>query len=74
MDYAYLLGYRAPALERLTCLIVPAEGGPSLVVPHLEESLARHELGDLAGDLVIVPKEADTGAGEQVRLSTLGVR
>ena len=55
VDYAYLLGYRAPALERLTCLIVPAEGGPSLVVPHLEESLARHELGDLAGDLVIVP-------------------
>ncbi|TMB52378.1 MAG: aminopeptidase P family protein [Chloroflexi bacterium] len=55
VDYAYLLGYRAPALERLTCLIVPAEGVPSLVVPHLEEPLARHELGDLADDLVIVP-------------------
>ena len=55
VDYAYLLGYRAPALERLTCLIVPAEGVPSLVVPHLEEPLARHELGHLADDLVIVP-------------------
>lgn len=25
-DYEYLLGYRAPALERLTCLILPVEG------------------------------------------------
>src|SRR5437870_11399884 len=55
VDYAYLLGYRAPAMERLTCLIVPAEGDPSLVVPHLEEPLARHELGELAGELAIVP-------------------
>src|SRR5918994_3045287 len=47
-DYAYLLGYRAPALERLTCLIVRAEGPPALVVPRLEEPLARHELGDVA--------------------------
>jgi Xaa-Pro aminopeptidase len=54
-DYAYLLGYRAPALERLTCLIVPAAAQPSLVVPHLEEPLARHELGALADDLTIVP-------------------
>jgi Xaa-Pro aminopeptidase len=55
VDYAYLLGYQAPGMERLTCLIVPADGEPSLVVPHLEESLARHELGDLASELVIVP-------------------
>jgi Xaa-Pro aminopeptidase len=46
-DYAYLLGYRAPALERLTCLVLPAEGAPTLVLPRLEEPLARHELGDL---------------------------
>src|SRR6185436_3502107 len=26
IDYEYLLGYRAPALERLTCLILPADG------------------------------------------------
>ncbi len=55
VDYAYLLGYRAPAMERLTCLIIPAEGDPSLVVPHLEETLARHELGELADELAIVP-------------------
>ena len=47
-DYGYLLGYRAPALERLTCLVVRAEGPPALVVPRLEEPLARHELGDVA--------------------------
>jgi Xaa-Pro aminopeptidase len=55
VDYLYLLGYRAPGMERLTCLIVPAEGQPSLVLPQLEESLARHELGELAADLAIVP-------------------
>ena len=53
-DYAYLLGYRAPAMERITCLIVPAEGRASLVLPRLEEPLARHELGDLAEELEIV--------------------
>ena len=53
-DYEYLLGYRAPALERLTCLILPVDGIPSLVVPRLEEPLARHALGDLADDLEIV--------------------
>jgi Xaa-Pro aminopeptidase len=54
-DYTYLLGYAAPAMERLTCLILPADGPASLVLPHLEEPLARHELGELADDLAIVP-------------------
>ena len=53
-DYAYLLGYAAPAMERLTCLIVPAEGPPSLVLPRLEEPLARHRLGELASELEIL--------------------
>lgn len=53
-DYAYLLGYRAPAMERLTCLVVPADGNPALVVPRLEEPLARHELGELVDDLELV--------------------
>jgi Xaa-Pro aminopeptidase len=53
-DYAYLLGYAAPAMERLTCLVVPAEGDPALVLPRLEEPLARHELGALADGVEIV--------------------
>src|SRR6266545_6376648 len=56
-DYEYLLGYRAPNLERLTCLILPAHGTPTLVMPRLEELLARHELGSLADELQLVPWE-----------------
>ncbi|MGH2357849.1 MAG: M24 family metallopeptidase [Candidatus Limnocylindria bacterium] len=52
-DYAYLLGYRAPALERLTCLVIQAAADPFLILPRLEEPLARHELGDLADSLGI---------------------
>ncbi len=54
LDYAYLLGYRAPAMERLTCLVLPADGRPALVLPRLEEPLARHRLGDLADELAII--------------------
>jgi Xaa-Pro aminopeptidase len=56
-DYLYLLGYRAPGLERLTCLVLPATGAPTLVLPRLEEPLALHELGDLADDLELRPWE-----------------
>jgi len=40
-DLRYLAGYDAPPLERLTMLVVPADGEPVLVVPRLEEPLAR---------------------------------
>lgn len=36
----YLSGYEAKPLERLTCLVVPAEGEPTLVVPLLERAAA----------------------------------
>lgn len=32
----YLTGYDAVPLERLTCLVLPAEGSPTLIVPELE--------------------------------------
>jgi Xaa-Pro aminopeptidase len=35
-DLRYLVGYHALPLERLTLLVVPAEGDPALVVPTLE--------------------------------------
>jgi Xaa-Pro aminopeptidase len=39
-DLRYLVGYAAIPLERLTCLVVPAEGDPVLVVPRLEHAAA----------------------------------
>jgi Xaa-Pro aminopeptidase len=39
-DLRYLVGYDALPLERLTCLIVPALGDPTLIVPRLEEPAA----------------------------------
>jgi Xaa-Pro aminopeptidase len=53
-DYAYLLGYSAPALERLTCLVIRVEGPAVIVLPRLEEPLARHFLGELASDVELV--------------------
>ena len=39
-DLRYLAGYAALPLERLTCLVLPAEGTPVLVVPALERAAA----------------------------------
>jgi Xaa-Pro aminopeptidase len=46
-DLEYLTGYRPPALERLTMLVLPAAGDARLVVPALEAPLARDHLGEL---------------------------
>jgi Xaa-Pro aminopeptidase len=40
-DLRYATGYAAKELERLTCLVVPADGDPFLVVPVLEVPAAR---------------------------------
>jgi Xaa-Pro aminopeptidase len=40
-DLRYLTGYAAMPLERLTLLVVPADGPPSLVVPRLELGAAQ---------------------------------
>ncbi|MBM9462516.1 aminopeptidase P family protein [Aeromicrobium sp. YIM 150415] len=39
-DLRYLTGYHALPLERLTCLVLPARGEATLVVPHLERPAA----------------------------------
>ena len=39
-DLRYLTGYAAVGLERLTCLVLPADGDPALVVPTLERPAA----------------------------------
>jgi len=66
-DYAYLLGYHPPALERLTCLVLPASGVPSLVLPRLEEPLARHELAGLADELQLIPWDETDDPSQVVR-------
>lgn len=73
-DYAYLLGYRAPAMERLTCLVVPADGDVSLVLPRLEEPLARHELGELADEIALVPWDEVDDPIQLVRTLVAGAR
>jgi Xaa-Pro aminopeptidase len=52
-DLRYVCGYDAHALERLTCLVVPATGDPFLVVPRLELPAAQvSPAGRLGLDLV----------------------
>ena len=46
-DLAYLAGYRVFASERLTCLVVSADGGATLVVPELESPRAKAAAPDL---------------------------
>jgi Xaa-Pro aminopeptidase len=73
-DYAYLLGYRAPALERLTCLIVPAEGEPVLLMPRLEEPLARHQLAELLDAVTFVPWDETDDPVRLVQTIVAGAR
>ncbi|MGW7539808.1 M24 family metallopeptidase [Streptomyces sp. NPDC054770] len=49
-DLRYLTGYDAKPLERLTCLVLPADDDPFLLVPALEEPAAK---ASPAGDLGI---------------------
>jgi Xaa-Pro aminopeptidase len=52
-DLRYLTGYNAKALERLTCLVLPVEGEPHLVVPELERPAAQAAgVGALGLDIV----------------------
>jgi Xaa-Pro aminopeptidase len=47
-DLRYLTGYDAKPLERLTCLVLPVEGDPVLLVPTLEKPAAQvSPAGDL---------------------------
>jgi Xaa-Pro aminopeptidase len=56
-DLRYLVGYDALPLERLTCLIVPALGDPTLLVPRLEQPAA---LASGAGESVTVVSHEET--------------
>jgi Xaa-Pro aminopeptidase len=59
-DLRYVTGYDAKPLERLTCLVVPAEGEPFLVVPRLELAAAQASpAGALDLEIVAWPENDD---------------
>lgn len=71
-DLRYLTGYHALPLERLTLLVVPADGDPWLLVPELE--LARAVDSGAAGlvELVSFTETEDPIATVRARLSRAG--
>ncbi|MFI6761244.1 M24 family metallopeptidase [Micromonospora sp. NPDC050417] len=56
-DLRYLTGYHAHAQERLTCLVLPARGEPTLVVPALERPAA--EASPASGTGVRIVEHSD---------------
>jgi Xaa-Pro aminopeptidase len=59
-DLRYLTGYAAMPLERLTCLVVPQVGDPTLVVPALEHPAALASPASRLGlEIVAWPETAD---------------
>jgi len=70
-DLRYLTGYVALPLERLTMLVVPAAGRPTLVVPRLEALPAKRSAAVAAGlvDLVTWTETEDPIALVAARVS-----
>ena len=56
-DMRYLAGYPAMPLERLTMLVIPAHGSPTLIAPRLEATPARSCPPAAAGDLPVATWE-----------------
>src|SRR5689334_5526033 len=48
-DLRYLTGYHAHLSERLTCLVLPADGEPTLIVPTLERPAAEASPAPVTG-------------------------
>ncbi|MEW2517396.1 M24 family metallopeptidase [Actinacidiphila alni] len=62
-DLRYLTGYQALPLERLTCLVVPVEGDPFLVVPRLEQPAAQASPAGGLGIEIVGFDETDDAYG-----------
>lgn len=58
-DLKYLLGEELHSHERLTTLIVPAKGAPTLVLPDLEATATVHELAEAAGATVLTWQDGE---------------
>ena len=73
-DLRYLVGYDARPLERLTCLVVPADSEPIMVVPALEELAAlASPLADLGLEILTWTETEDPIALVAARLSSAQV-
>jgi Xaa-Pro aminopeptidase len=88
-DLRYVIGYDAKQLERLTCLVIPAERAPFLVVPRLELPAAQASPAGGLGLEMIPWDETDDpyalvagrlgasagsgGASAQARVSSVGL-
>ena len=53
-DLRYLVGSRAQTFERLTALVVPAAGDPTMIVPRLELAAMKESA---VGELVIALRD-----------------
>lgn len=58
-DLRYLTGYDAKPLERLTCLVLPTNGDPVLVVPRLELAAAQASPAARLGFAIATHEESD---------------
>jgi len=72
-ELEWLIGYAAVALERLTMLVIPASGRPTLVVPRLEVGAASAAPGTAAG-LVELATWGETDDPFALVAGTLGAR
>ncbi|HEX2029306.1 MAG TPA: Xaa-Pro peptidase family protein [Nitriliruptorales bacterium] len=73
-DLFWLSGYRAPALERLTLLLVPARGHAVLLVPELEAPRAQTSgVGDVA-ELVVWGESEDPIVRVRALLAARGLQ
>src|SRR5215467_14458663 len=76
-DLRYVIGYDAHALERLTCLAVPATADPFLVVPRLELPAAQTSPAGALGLEIVGWDETDDPyaivAGRLGNPGTIGV-
>jgi Xaa-Pro aminopeptidase len=73
-DLFYLTGYEAVPLERLTCLVLPAEGDPRLVAPGLERAAALASPVGALGIEVVAWAETDDPYALTASLLPAGAR
>jgi Xaa-Pro aminopeptidase len=73
-DLRYLTGYHAHPLERLTCLVCPAQGDPLLVVPELEKPAAEASPAGALGVEIVGWAETEDPYALVARRLPAGVR